>query len=612
MLDPQNRRLLLESLRPPAGYKLDAAVGTTYSLDLLALMTAPLAFSLFDWEDNEGRPMADPLALLEAVRRNADRLSIFCQAGEIKVPGQNRRLLALLEECVIEVAPRKGGIFHPKVWVLRFAADASPTLYRLLCLSRNLTFDQCWDTILVLEGALLDRQKAIAASHPVADFIEALPRLALRPLTERVSSQLERIQDELRRVRFEVPAAFDEIAFWPLGLSDKKRWPLGDRIDRALVISPFLSDGLLNRLSDDGEGHVLVSRIESLQAVAPETLHRFSSLRILREGAEGEPVDGDGLASELALRGLHAKAYVIDRGWDASVFTGSANATDPAFGQNVEFLVELKGKKSRCGVEAFLAMREGESTLASLLEEIPQPSSQDLPDLEARAVEELLREVRQTLWRAQLSAYVGTQSGDVVELHLAAREPLPLPQGAQIRCWPVTVHEDAARPLGAVLTRVDLGPQSADSLTSFFAFDVQLQQGTKTGACRFVLNLPLIGAPADRRQRLLRSLLRDREQVLRLLLLLLSNGGLDARELLQGGEGADEGGRSGVFSERQLFESLMRTLDREPARLDDVANLVADLQGNPETSGLLPEGLAEIWAPIAAVRQRLKSGRRPA
>jgi len=78
VLEPQDRRLLLDALRPPAGYTLETAIGTTFSLDLLALLTVPLAFTLFDWEDEEGRPMADPLALLEAVRRHADHVAIFC------------------------------------------------------------------------------------------------------------------------------------------------------------------------------------------------------------------------------------------------------------------------------------------------------------------------------------------------------------------------------------------------------------------------------------------------------------------------------------------------------------------------------------------------------
>ncbi len=48
MLDPEERLLLLDALRPPEDYRLSFAIGTTYSLDLLALLTAPLGFTLFE------------------------------------------------------------------------------------------------------------------------------------------------------------------------------------------------------------------------------------------------------------------------------------------------------------------------------------------------------------------------------------------------------------------------------------------------------------------------------------------------------------------------------------------------------------------------------------
>src|SRR5262245_55993164 len=139
MLGPHDRRLLLDALRPPAGYALDFALGTTYSLDLLALLTAPLAFTLFDWQDAEGRPMADPLATLEALRRYADRIAVFCQSGQTLVPKQRRILFGYLEGSVFEVAPPgPASSFHPKFWALRFTAPDEPVRYRLLNLSRNL------------------------------------------------------------------------------------------------------------------------------------------------------------------------------------------------------------------------------------------------------------------------------------------------------------------------------------------------------------------------------------------------------------------------------------------------------------------------------------------
>src|SRR5438105_2084907 len=110
MLGPRERSLLLESLRPPNGYRFDRAIGTSYSLDLLALLTTPLAFTFFDWEDDNGRPSANPLALLEAVRRHADKIAIFCQRGAIKVPRPAQLLNAWIERSVVEVeAPTEGG-----------------------------------------------------------------------------------------------------------------------------------------------------------------------------------------------------------------------------------------------------------------------------------------------------------------------------------------------------------------------------------------------------------------------------------------------------------------------------------------------------------------------
>ena len=65
---------------------------------------------------------------------------------------------------------------------------------------------------------------------------------------------------------------------------------------------------------------------------------------------------------------------MIDDGWNARVAVGSANSTSAALGlqpRNIEFMVELEGKKSRFGIDALLkGNREGEAgTFGSLIEE---------------------------------------------------------------------------------------------------------------------------------------------------------------------------------------------------------------------------------------------------
>jgi len=118
-----------------------------------------------------------------------------------------------------------------------------------------------------------------------------------------------------------------------------------------------------------------------------------------------------------------------------------------------------------------------------------------------------------------------------------------------------------------------------------------------------VLNLPLDGAPPDRRNRLLQSILKDRRQLIRLLLLLLSEEGLTPTELLdQPTAGVGRFGRWLGDGGEGLLEALLLALEQNPRRLDDVARLLGELQATPEGRELLPEGLAEVWEPIWQAR----------
>src|SRR6202030_1887490 len=105
-----------------------------------------------------------------------------------------------------------------------------------------------------------------------------------------------------------------------------------------------------------------------LQELPQETLKRCESVRILAPELADESDDDAPSERNEVLEGLHAKLFVIDHGWDASVFSGSFNATVHALQHNVEFMVELVGKKSRFGVEQFLRQVKGETTFADMLQ----------------------------------------------------------------------------------------------------------------------------------------------------------------------------------------------------------------------------------------------------
>ena len=611
MLRPENRNLFLDSMRPPPGYTFDRAVGTTFTLDLLSLLITPLAFTFFDWEDRDGRPTAEPLALLEALRRHASHIHLFCQAGMINVPPADKQLLPYIESSVFEVhAPKKGGLFHPKVWLLRFVSDDEPCMYRLMCLSRNLTFARSWDTVLVLDGVLTDRKLAIAKNHPLGEFIESLPGMA-RHVPEDVEGTIAQMAQEVRRVAFEPPEGFRDFAFWPVGLDRRYKWPFPEEDRPFLVMSPFLGDWFLKEIKQQGQLRFVISRPESLAAVSEESLEKVEECLVMEEGSALDVNDGDaeaatdGLDDDNELAGLHAKLFVMDEGWEARIWTGSANATRAAFHNNIEFLVELTGLKSRCGIKALLGGDGSQHTLRGLL--VPyEPDSEEPPDGDDEA-RHYLNAAREKLIDLRLEAHVSVEDENqyAIALRCPGNHRWRPPKDLSVKAWPVTLQHSAELSVGAK-TAASFEGLSLEAITAFFAFDVRVAPGSgiggkkKVAPLRFVLTLPLHGAPADRKDCILQSLLKDQDHVMRLLLLLLAGESLSVSDFAMDSVHGSVGTATsfGVFDTGTLLESLLRALARDPTAIEQVANVVDDLKKTPEGQQLIPDGFDEIWAPI--------------
>jgi hypothetical protein len=367
MLAPADRRLLLDVLAPPEGYALDQALGTTYTLDLLALLRVPLAATALPWSGAQGEPVNNPFALLTALRRNAGKVSLYCHAGATKVPARHIPLLAFLEDAVHPVTPPKnGGLFHPKLWLLRFTPDApeDAVWYRLVVLSRNLTFDRSWDVALMLDGELVDRQRGFSLNRPLAEFITALPPMAEAAGTELNESARRRaalLADEVRRVEWSLPDGFDALAFRPIGHDGRANWPISD-VRRLMVISPFVGAPALAALREQvSDKLAVVGRFEELGRLDSETIANVGDFEIFDDPSalldvDDAPVEADhdhqsSDADAPELSGLHAKVFVGKRGHRAVVYVGSANATEAAFERNVEFLVELEGSHAQHGID---------------------------------------------------------------------------------------------------------------------------------------------------------------------------------------------------------------------------------------------------------------------
>jgi len=383
-----------------------------------------------------------------------------------------------------------------------------------------------------------------------------------------------------------------------------------------MVVSPFIAATTLKRLGKSGEGHILVSRPEELARLTKTALEPFERVYVLGDAADGdahdaeEPPPPESALADDNLSGLHAKLYVADAGWEARMWSGSANATQAAFEKNVEFLVELTGKKSLCGVDAFLGTEKNGGGFLNLLAPF-SPAEVPVPvDPIQQHMEEVLEETRRALASASLSARVlsdGASKSYQLRLEPGERPLPPISAGLSIRAWPITLRPE----VGAVFQSgadpvCEFGQVSFEALTSFFALELTLTYEGRTCSITFVLNIPLIGAPEDRPQRILLSLLGDRQKFLRFLALLLAGTSVDAAALVgtDGTDPAHNGAGNGL--EQGLLETLIRALDHNPGKLDQVSRLITDLGKTEDGQRVLPEGLTSIWEPIWAARLKLQ------
>lgn len=612
MLEPGERTLLNKALEPPEGFQLDFAIGTTFSLDLIALLTAPLAFTMFDRAREEPADEGGSLELLESLRRYARRMALFCHAGRIALPRARYPQFAWLERSIIECRPTSGGVFHPKVWVLRYASQDKAVRYRALCLSRNLTLANSWDTLLAVDGELRSSGRLEVDPTPLAAFTAALPSFAIREVPEAVTIRLRDISEELRRVAFAPPPGFNSLTFHPIGLGQYPGWPFTPGNGRLLVVSPFLSPGALERLARGRSSATVISTPDALATLS----HRpggYSAFYTLDDDAIADlPPSADETAvnAEEAVQmcGLHAKAYVIEDGADAHVWTGSANSTDGAFHQNVEFMVRLTGPRDRFGLNAMLNSSKDALRFVDVLKDANALVAQTGPDEVQDGLEARIESVRSWLVdRCLIADVVANENAYDVSLRSTADQEAPIPPDATVTCWPVMIGEAHACKVATTEELARFDRISFEGLSAFFAFKVVARTQGSECEGRFVLNVPLRGAPADREERLLRGLIADRARLVRFLTLLLSDDG----SLTEGTPGVvpgpTDGSSSTVASDGGapgMFELLVRALDRAPHRLDDVAALIKDLEasgGDP----LFPEQFDAVWQPIWEARRRL-------
>jgi len=588
VFDPDQRCVPGRSPSRSIWYRFDQGVGTTYSLEPASLLAVPFHLARIA-QDGNNDVLKDPVALLEALRRVSDRLTLFAEAGRIHAPSESNVLFGLLEDLIVQARAPNKGAFHAKLWVLRFASvrEEDPPLIRLILPTRNLTSDRSWDLTLVLDGQ--PRGRNVAANRELAQLIAELPKFAMRRLTPARAKSIRQLAQEVRRSRWELPDGYESVSFHTPGL-EWEQW-LPDNSDQLLVISPFLSSQALTRLEESTDRAVaLVSRTEELDCISPEVLDRFQSVYVLHDAAEAE----DGEDTEDGLRGLHAKAYAIKKGWKSHIYVGSANATSSALllGRNIEIIAELVASRKAVGKPEDLLVTEGFRDLLTEYVPTDEPSDED-PD--EAAAELALEDARRSLAAANLTLSCLEQP-EGWRLELEAPGPVELPGIKSIYWGPISIAQDRwVDGKGLLLGVPSRSPSVATcNVTGLAGFELTAEALTKR-VC-FVLNLPLRNPPDDRDAEVLRTVIRNRDGFLRYLLMLLEEDSEEGEPALNPWRHQDGNGFTLNFDDgRPLLEELVRALQRSPASLHAVKRLLDSLLASPHGSDLVPPDFLEVW-----------------
>ncbi len=589
MLRPANDRLNYGNLlTPPPDYKTDFALGTTFGLDLEALVGIPMA--LFLSEDMNKGTATNEIVMLEGLRNSAERFAIMCEAGQIKAPHKLNVIFSLLENSVFEVALPKERSFHPKIWLIRYVNQKKQPLYRLITLSRNLTFDRSWDLAVCLEGTL--KEAETSKNQPLMDFISfTVPYVK----NWKKRNQIKQMVEELTHIHFD-PMHQHITDFWfhPIGVAGYQKPPeaLFDTYKDLLVISPFISKGMVQRfdkLALTKATKTLVTRRSEISKLSEELLSSFQVYAMKEMVVEGEEgLSGEELEEELyQQQDIHAKLYAWSKYNQHSFFIGSANCSEKAFHGNIEFLLQLQYKKWGFRMQQLLDElfgKEDKENPFELIETFPvtEDSDEDLAD-------QLQKWIKQ-LCRMNTKATV-SQEGN---LYIITIEITRVPEGCEFLISPIAGPQETVLDKVTVIRHVQL-----EQLSEFYRVTAS-KDGVSVSR---IIKIKTIGIPAERDKALFRKVINSRDAFMQYMAYLLSDNlllaTLEQPDGKHHGAGKWEGGWQYTAV---LYESMLKIVSREPERMKEIER-VMKLIDDP---AIIPDEFKSLYSDFEKVARKVK------
>ena len=584
----QDRLDYSELLTPPAEYRMQTAVGTTYSLNLETLMGAPLALAL---EGSSAEGEQQDLLLLEVIRKNAGKIHLFCEAGKISVPMKERKVLSLLENSVTQVNPPRGKSFHPKVWVVEYLPEKKKDrpFYRVMVLSRNLTFDRSWDLAAVLEG--YRTENIVEANKPLTNFIAYLNRFQKRGKQKRAIKELANavlyadFEPQLRGKKY-----FYHYELLPLGIGEDES--AGELLDNTfhdlVVISPFLTGSVIDGFKKKRlkEGRItLISRIEALRRLERELLEDIDCWHLKDMVIEGESML-DTEEIEHSKQDLHAKLYLKTKSSWSELWIGSANCTHSAFNGNIEFLIKLNCYYYQYNKDKLLGDLMGEEADENPFEKwVPQERNVIPEDVILRELDLLAGRIAGYRAKAEVLSEDTTHR---YRLQVTFTNKLDIPENTEVNIAPL-MRPGLAKAIENTLCFDDIG---LSDISMFYRIEIK-REGKEL---KFVMKIHTSGIPDQRDAAIFKEIIGNRQGFFQYVSLILGEDmTLTLAEILNFEKGANWVSKEIYEYRPVLYEKMLKASAQNPERLQELEDIMVMLSEAAEgAEDIVPDDFREL------------------
>ncbi len=607
MLNPNNDRLDYgQILAPPARFYLDFAVGTTYSLDLDALVGASLSLGLSEETDSE--LMNNPVCLLEALRSVGDKVALFCEGGQIHMPSKVTSLYILLEKIVftVKTAKRRGiaayPSFHPKFWLIRYKNNVGELKYRVIVLSRNLTFDRSWDITYYMDGKVVDTPSD--KNEPVCDFLRYLLTQIPSGQNGRAKAKaIKKLINELPYVEFESPEKeFYDFEFIPNGIKkadgnfyhfDETKL-FTETFQEILIMSPFLSGDIIRSFNNRNERsflqdtrYVLITREMSLGKLSKEIakgtitskdISNFTIYTMRDKVIDGETAISDDV-QDIQKQDIHAKVYMIRKYSNADLYLGSLNASHNAVYGNVEFMLRLRAKNRYLNLDKLSASLFGTEKDGSdnpFQTVTLQNAIIDEDDEKKKALDGIIKSIS----RSRPTASVRPEEDHYSTLvHFGS---------CDIKNYCVEVRPLLSKKAECFSEDILFSNLSITQLSEFYVLSVSDGQNS----VERVLVIPTAGLPEEREKAVVSSVVSNKDCFYRYIAFLLGDDSiLSALESRVVEESTFGDGTRQSYQVPALYEKMLQTAAVAPEKFKGVEYLMKTIAED----GIIPEDFRKLY-----------------